>query len=194
MTKVKSLKYICELYNIEKITLENYKRYTDLDISDNLKYKIYKHILVSVLEHGTDNVSIIVQDVLCKTREQFGEKSAEILYKLFETIYDFNSGLLTCKEYCTLLMAYAENQVKLKSIEKAINLYDNVLAIIKKADFEESKYFKAQIYNRYFVCGRIGGSIQQYKGKWTLSMELSLANGFWNIYVENYLTRHRVIF
>ena len=132
-----------------------------------LKYKINKHILVSVLEHGTDNVSIIVQDVLCKTREQFGEKSAEILYKLFETIYDFNSGLLTCKEYCTLLMAYAENQVKLKSTEKAINLYDNVLAIIKKADFEESKYFKAQIYNRYFVCGRIGGSIQQYKEKWT---------------------------
>ena len=86
-------------------------------------------------------------------------------------------------------MAYAENQVKLKSIEKAINLYDNVLAIIKKADFEESKYFKAQIYNRYFVCGRIGGSIQQYKGKWTLSMELSLANGFWNIYVENYFDK-----
>jgi hypothetical protein len=194
LTKVKSLKYICELYNIEKITLENYKSYTDLDISDNLKYKINKHILVSVLEHGTDNVSIIVQDVLCKTREQFGEKSAEILYKLFETIYDFNSGLLTCKEYCTLLMAYAENQVKLKSTEKAINLYDNVLAIIKKADFEESKYFKAQIYNRYFVCGRIGGSIQQYKEKWTLSMELSLANGFWDIYVENYFDKAQSYF
>jgi len=42
------------------------------------------------------------------------------------------------------LMAYAENQVKLKSTEKAINLYDNVLAIIKKADFEESKYFKGK--------------------------------------------------
>ena len=83
----KSKKFEIYLWIIQyrKNNLRELQALYGLDISDNLKYKIYKHILVSVLEHGTDNVSIIVQDVLCKTREQFGEKSAEILYKLFET-------------------------------------------------------------------------------------------------------------
>ena len=187
--KVKRAKYICELYKAQNITLANYMHYIDLDISGNLKFKINKHILVSVLEHGNDDGFIIVQDILHNTREQLGEKSAENLYMLFENVYDFNNGQLTCGEYCTILMAYAENQIKLKATEKAISLYDNVLAIIKKTCIDNREYLKAQIYNRYFVCGRIGGCIRQFEEKWNLSMEMSLANGFGDMCVENYFDK-----
>lgn len=194
LLKTNCLEYISILYNAKSITLMDYDRYVGLDIPDDIKYKINKHILVSVLEYGTDNVFTIVQDILYNTREQFGEKKAEILYELFERTYDLNNGQLNSNEYCIILMAYAENQLKLKSVDKSVKLYNRVLAIINKSPFEKSEYLLAQIYNRFFVCGRVGGSMQQYLEKWNLSMKLALEKSFWDIYIENYFDRAQSFF
>ena len=194
LLKTVCLEYIYVLYKSQSITLKDYNNYVDLDIPNDIRYKINKHILVSVLEYGTDNVFIIVQDILSTTREQFGEKKAEILYELFERTFDFNSGQLNSHDYCIILMAYAENQLKLKSIEKSIKLYDRVLSTINKNPFEESEYLIAKIYNRFFVCGRVGGSMQQYLEKWKLSMKLTLEKCFWDVYVENCFDRAHSFF
>lgn len=194
LLKANCLEYICTLFNAKNITLKDYNCYTDLDIPDDIKYKINKHILVSILEYGTNDVFTIVQDIFLSTREQFGEKKVEILYELFERTYDFNSGRLNSNEYCTIMMAYAENQLKLKSIEKSVKLYDRILATTNKSPFAESEYLIAQIYNRFFVCGRVGGSIQQYLEKWKLSMKLALEKGFWDVYIENYFDRAHSFF
>lgn len=188
------LEDICVLYKTKNITLNNYNHYMDLDVSDDIKYKINKHILVSVLEYGTDNIFTIIQNILRNTREQFGEKKAEVLYELFERTYDFHSKRLSSEEYCIILVAYAENQLKLKTTEKSVKLYDKVLATINTFPFQKSQYFIAQIYNRFFVCGRVGGSMQQYLEKWKLSMNLALEKGFWDIYIENYFDRAHSFF
>lgn len=194
LLKTNWFEYLCVLYKSQSITLKDYNHYVDLDIPDDIKYKINKHILVSVLEYGTDNVFTIVQDILHNTREQFGEKKTEILYELFERTYDFNSGQLNSNQYCIILMAYAENQLKLKSIEKSVKLYNRVLTTIDKSPFEKSDYLIAQIYNRFFVCGRVGGSMQQYLEKWKLSMKLALEKSFWDVYIENFFDRAQSFF
>lgn len=194
LLKTNCLKDICILYKSKNIALKDYNHYVDLDIPNDIKYKLNKHILVSVLGYGTDNVFTIVQDILHNTREQFGEKKAEILYELFEQTFDFNSGQLNSNEYCVILMAYAENQLKIKSVEKAIKLYDRVLAIINRFPFEESEHLVSKIYNRFFVCGRVGGSIQQHLGKWKLSMKLALEKNFWDVYIENYFDMAHSLF
>lgn len=185
---------VCTLYKSQSITLKDYNHYVNLDISNDIRYKMNMYILNSALKNKTDDTFFIVQGILQNTREQFGENKVEPLYKLFDTTYDFTCNLLKSDEYCIILMAYAENQLKLKKTEHSLQLYDKILAIIERYPLDNNEYMKAEIYNRYFVCGRVGGSINQYLEKYNLSLELSLKNEFWDIYIENYFDRAHSLF
>ena len=194
MLRGNCLEYICYLYENKNITSNDYKYYVDLELPHDLKYKVNERILISILENGIDNIFTIIQDILCNTREQFGEKKAESLYQIFEKKYVYDCGRLTHEEYCTILLNYAENQLKLKATEKATELYDRILARINKTPFVGSKYIVAQIYNRYFVCGRVGGSIEQYLEKLNNSMKIAFEEEYFDLCIENYFDKAHSFF
>ncbi len=188
------LEYICELYEKPKITAEDYYSYIDSDYSDDIKDKMNERILNFALKNNIENLFILVQNILYKSREQFGEKRAESLYKIFEEHYDSKSKGLTSQEYCTIMMNYAENQLKLKSTEKSIEIYNHILKEINNNLSLDSDYFIAKIYNRYFVCGRVGSSIHQYSEKWNISMDLALKKNYYNVCIENYFDKAHSLF
>lgn len=194
LLKKHRLEYICDLYKKSNITSDDYYNYMNSKYSDDIKSKVNERILYSILENKVDNIFILIQDILYNTREQFGEKRAETLYKIFEDKYDFTSRRLTNKEYCIIMINYAENQLKLKSIEKATKLYDIVLELINENPFPKSDYIIAQISNRYFVCGRVGGSIKQYSESWRFSMDLALKKQYYDICIENYFDKAHSLF
>ena len=188
------LECICDLYQSNHITLNNYNYYMSLEIPSEVKYKVIEYILVSVLENGIDEIFFIIKNIMCNVREQFGEKRAELFYRIFEKKYIYDNKKLSNKEYCIILMDYAENQLKLKSTERATKLYDKILNQIAKESFPESEYMTSQIYNRYFVCGRVGGTLQQYIEKLGVSMEIAVNRKFCDLCIENYFDKAQSLF
>ena len=194
MLKGNGLEFIYNLYKSKNISLDDYNYYMNLEFSEDIKYKVNELILISILKSGIENIYNIIQDILCNTREQFGEKKAEYFYEIFDKTFFFENGKLSNIEYCTILLSYAENQLKLKSTEQAIKLYDRILDRITKEPFPESEYMTSQIYNRYFVCGRVGGSLQQYKEKWKISMNIAFKRKYCDLCIENYFDKAQSLF
>lgn len=188
------LEYICDLYTSTKITSETYYNYIDADYSDEVQEKINEKILYYILQNNIDDFFALVQNILCKTREQFGEKKAESFYEIFADQYDPKKTKLTTQEYCTIMMNYAENQLKLKSTEKAIKLYDLILKELVRNPFPGSEYMTAKIRNRYFVCGRVGSSIHKYSEKWNSSMAVALEKKYYDVCIENYFDKAQSLF
>lgn len=188
------LECVCDLYENSNITADDYYNYIEFEYSNEIKYKITERILRFILEDGTDNIFCLVQNILRTVREQFGEKRTESLFKIFEDTYDFKSERLTNTEYCIIMINYAENQLKLKSVKKAIELYDTVLKKLNMSNFPEREHMLANIYNRYFVCGRVGGSIQQYSEKWNRSMNLAVQKQFFDVCIENLFDKAQSLF
>lgn len=188
------LKYICDLYTSTKITKETYYDYMDVDYSDEIQDKINEKILRYILQNDIDDFFALVQNILCNTREQFGEKKAESFYEIFAEQYDSKKTKLTNKEYCIIMMNYAENQLKLKSTEKAIKLYDLILKELVRNPFSGSEYMAAKIGNRYFVCGRVGSFIHQYSEKWNSSMSVALEKKYYDVCIENYFDKAHSLF
>lgn len=194
LLKDNGLAFVYYIFENQNITSQEYYRYKDLELSGDVKYKVNERMFYLILKNGIANFFVIIQDILCNTREQFGEKKVEFFYNIFENMYDFNCERMTNEEYCIILMDYAENQIKLKSTEKSIKIYEKILERIKKKPFPRSQYMIAQIYNRYFVCGRVGGAIQQYIKKWDISMNLAYNNKFCDICIENYFDKAQSFF
>lgn len=192
--KGQRLESICDLYVSKTITEEDYYNYRDSDYSDEIKNKMNERILYFILQNGVENFYVILQDILHITREQFGEKRAEYFYEIFEEQYDTESLRLTCQEYCTIMMEYAENQLKLKSTEKAIKVYDLVLRKIDGNPIPNKEHLVSRIDNRYFVCGRVGSAIHQYSEKWDTSMQVALKNHYFDICIENYFDKAHSFF
>lgn len=194
LLKGNHLEYICDLYKKRKITSNDYYNYMSSEYSDNIKNNLNEQILRSILENKNDDTYIIIHNILSNAREEFGEKKSEVLYEIFADKYDFASKRLDIKEYCSIMTNYAENQLKLKSIEKATRLYDVILQRISENPFLESDYIISKIYNRYFVCGRVGGSINQYFEKWNYSMDLAIEKQYYDIEIENYFDKAHSLF
>lgn len=188
------LEYICDLYTSTKITAETYYNYMDIDYSDEIQNKISEKILRYILQNDIDDFFALLQNILCKTREQFGEKIAESFYEIFAEQYDSRKTKLTTEEYCIIMMDYAENQLKLKSTEKAIKLYDLILKELVRNPFPRSEYMAAKIGNRYFVCGRVGSSIRKFSEKWKFSMNVALEKKYYDVCIENYFDKAQSLF
>lgn len=188
------LEYICDIYKKINITSADYYKYLRCEYNEDIKNKINERMLYCVLDNNTEDVFTIIQSILHNAREQFGEKRVESLYKIFENNFDFTSKRLSIKEYCIIMLNYAENQIKLKAVEKAVKLYEIVLKKINENPFLESDYYISKIYNRYFVCGRVGGFISQYSEKWSRSMDLALEKQYYDLVVENYFDKAHSLF
>lgn len=188
------LENICDFYVKPEITKEQYYNYMDTDYPEEIIDKINERVFCFALKNDFKAFFNLIQDILKKTREKFGEKRAEKFYEIFVEQYDFNSKQLSCEEYCTIMMNYAENQLKLKSTEKAIKIYEFILNIIDANPFPQKEYLLAKVNNRYFVCGRVGTYINQYSEKWNHSMDISLKNDYHDICIENYFDKAHSLF
>ncbi|MDO5556440.1 MAG: restriction endonuclease [Clostridia bacterium] len=186
--------YIHKIYSSQNITLNDYYHYMEFNYSDDVKDKINVQVLYIILQHNTNNLYEILKDIFNCTREQFGEKKVESYYFIFEETYRVDSKQLSCEEYCDIYLDYAENQLKMKETEKAIEIYESIIKKINKNPFPESKRMLARIYNRYFVCGRVGSYINQYACKWNKSLKISLKNNFYDLCIENYFDKAQSLF
>lgn len=194
MLKGNCLECICDLYRSKHITLNDYNYYMSLEVPAEIKYKVNERILVSLFENSIDNIFAIIKNIMCNAREQFGEKKAEYFYRIFEKRYVYDNEKMSNKEYCTILVDYAENQLKLKSTKQATKLYDKIIDQINKEPFPESEYIISQIYNRYFVCGRVGGTLQQYIEKLNVSMKIAYGRKYCDLCIENCFDKAQSLF
>lgn len=188
------LENIYQLFKKTIITFEDYCNIRNLDCSKNIKDELYEYILYFILSNSTDEFYKIIQDILYQSRECYGEKRAETLYKIFNKNYNPKSNRLSFYEYYDIMMGCAENQIKLKSTGRAIEIYNLLLRKIDDTPSPKQNYLRAKIYNRYFVCGRVGGNILQYSEKLNLSMNLVRQGRYCDICIENYFDKAQSLF
>lgn len=188
------LEYICDLYKSNKFTEKDFYNYMDDDYSFEIQDKMNEKMLCYILQNGVDDTFALVRKILYTAREQYGEKRAESFYEIFEKQYDKKKTKLTFEEYCTIILDYAENQLKLKSTEKAVKLYDLILKKLIQNPFSGSEYLVAKIENRYFVCGRVGSSINQYSEKWKHSLTVARKKKYCDLCIENYFDKAHSLF
>lgn len=183
------IKKMCSIYMSSSISYQMYLDFVKSVHSNNVQYSMTEKILRSVLKNNKDNSYLLLHTIFADIREHYGEKHAEQFYQIFMDWYDDNTDILETKQYCTLVMDYAENQLKLKNIDKSIELYEKLVNILMKYPYEESKYHLAQIYNRWFVCGRVGSYTQQFSAMLVNSILLSRKNGYHNLCIENHFDK-----
>lgn len=184
-----TLNRICEIYKSPSISYQTYLDYMDDTCSNDIRYSITERIIRIILMKNKENSYLLLQRIFRDVRENYGEKDVEHFYQLFIDWYDGNTRILELRQYCILVMSYAENQLKLKNTKNAIALYEKLILILSKNPFEDSNYYLAQIYNRWFICGRIGSYTQEFSSKLDISTKLSRKNGYHAMCIENHFDK-----
>lgn len=184
-----ALKRICNIYISPSISYQSYLDYMEYDCSNEIRYSITERILRSVLRNNKENSYLLLHRIFHDIRENYGEKKVEHFYQIFMDWYDANSNILETQHYCMFVMNYAENQLKQKNTNKAIELYKKLAKILSKNPFKDSSYYLAKIYNRWFVCGRVGSCTQEYISKLDISTNISRKNSYHDICIENHFDK-----
>ena len=181
-----SLKFICKICTQQNFDIKEYERYRNLNCSNEIRYKVNEHLLcLSLKDKNNSSLYTIIKDIFQNTREQFGEKNAEYFYRLFEELYDITSQRLTIYQYCEIRMDYAENQLKLKQTSTVISICEDILRRLSNLTIPERNYMKSKLFNRWFVCGRVGSYTQKFSDKWNLSMQISRNSRYCDMCIEN---------
>lgn len=192
----KSLQYICNIYVKEKIDLDDLEQYKKMDFSYDILFKLNEFFLRSELNRNfLDNISFsAIAEIIDNTREKLGEDKAGYLYKIFDDYCDGTIMENNIHQYCKIMLDYAENQLKLKNTEKSTEIYERMIQYSLNIDFEEKPYMLCKIYNRLFVCGRVGGQCQQNNYYWLKSVEISRTNKFCALCIENHFDKAQSLF
>lgn len=182
-------KILCSIHQNKYITEKDINSLRKLKLPENIRCEFYIFLLKTLLTQNESLTQIeyssVLKEIFNNIREELGEKDAERLYQIFEETYNLESEKLSVSEYQDILLCYAENQLKLKSVDKAINIYSNIIEKFIDLSDKNDLLKLSAIYNRWFVCGRIGGSCQQYEWQWKESMKIAQKNGFCSICIEN---------
>ena len=176
-----SLEFLCDICSFQAISEDDINRYLTLEFSEHLQNKADEKIIIYLLgdKFCGSNLYFILKDILTRAREHSGEKYVERLYHIIDKRYTKDSNKMSDDEYCNILQDYAENQLKLKNTDNSILLYKRILKI------NDDELIKCVLYNRWFVCGRIGEKIHKYNNYWEYSFSLAEQNNYYDLYIEN---------
>lgn len=192
----KTLRFICDMYVKGKIELDDFEQYKRMDFPSDILFKFNEFFLRSELSQNIlDNINFdVISEILDNTREKLGEDKAGYLYETFDKYCDGTINENNIYKYCKIMLDYAENQLKLKNTEKSTEIYKRMIQYSLNVDFEEKSYMLCKIYNRLFVCGRVGGQCQQYNYYWLKSVEISQTKKFCNLCIENHFDKAQSLF
>ena len=184
------LQSACELYNSGEFTQDDFEKYKRMEFPKDILFKLNEHLLRKELNRASDDVDFeLISEILTNTREQLGENKVSYLYDIFENYFDHSITNKNFYKYCTIMLDYAENQLKLKNTNKCKMLYEKIVQISADRDFNEKPYLICKINNRWFVSGRVGGQCQQYNNKWLQSVKIAESHKYCNMCMENHFDK-----
>lgn len=195
--------FYCRVFDLTANELERlFEDSIDVSFPIHLCTSFYQQLVLRIINEMNieNNLGLkfaYIRKCSAKVAESMGEASAANIYGSARqlALETLKSSPETASMVFDYWIEYAENQVKLKEIDKAEELYHEMLHNLDNSelkDYMDSRsldYLRAKVLNRLYVCGRVGDYCNKYIYCLDESDDICDRENFGDMRIENYFDR-----